>query len=193
LKNYPEIFLIADAKRGDIGNTSKEYAKAFFQTLNFDAITVTPYMGYDSISPFLSFENKWTILLALTSNQGANDFQFNYLHESNEYLYEQVIRKSMHWGNKENMMYVVGATKWEYIKSIRNLIPEHFLLLPGVGTQGGSIEAVAKYGINKNCGLLVNSSRDIIYAGKDGNFGNASREKASELQQEMKLLLKRYL
>ncbi len=193
VKNYAEIFLIADAKRGDIGNTSKEYAKAFFQTMNFDAITVAPYMGFDSVSPFLEFENKWTILLALTSNEGAEDFQFNYLQENKEYLYEQVIRKSSSWGSKENMMYVVGATKSEYFQKIRKMVPEHFLLVPGIGAQGGNLETVARYGMNKSCGLIVNSSRDIIYAGKDGNFGNAAREIASNLQQEMKLLLKKYL
>jgi orotidine-5'-phosphate decarboxylase len=193
LKNYPQLFLIADAKRGDIGNTSNEYANAFFKTLAFDAITVAPYMGFDSVSPFLSFENKWTILLALTSNQGAQDFQFNYISEDKEYLYQQVIRKSSLWGNKENMMYVVGATKSEYFESIRKIIPEHFILVPGVGAQGGSLENVAKYGMNKSCGLLVNSSRDIIYAGHDGNFANAAREKASEMQLEMKMLLRKYL
>jgi orotidine-5'-phosphate decarboxylase len=193
LKNYPELFIIADAKRGDIGNTSKEYAKAFFQNLNFDAITVAPYMGFDSVSPFLDFKNKWTILLALTSNQGALDFQFNYITENNEYLYQQVIRKSSEWGNKENMMYVVGATKSEYFEKIRKIIPEHFLLVPGIGAQGGSLENVERFGMNKNCGLIVNSSRDIIYAGHDGNFGNAAREKALNLQREMKILLKNYL
>jgi orotidine-5'-phosphate decarboxylase len=193
LKNYSEIFLIADAKRGDIGNTSQEYAKAFFQNLNFDAITVAPYMGFDSVSPFLAFKNKWTILLALTSNPGAQDFQFNYLTDSKEFLYQQVIRKSSAWGNKENMMYVVGATKSEYIKTIRKIVPDHFLLVPGVGAQGGSLKDVARYGMNKYCGILVNSSRDIIYAGNDGNFGNAAREKALELQGEMKILLREYL
>ncbi len=190
LKKYAEIMLIADAKRGDIGNTSNEYAQAFFKTFNFDAITVAPYMGYDSVSPFLTYPDKWTILLALTSNEGAQDFQFNYLPESKEFLYEQVIRKSANWGNENNMMYVVGATKSEYLQKIRKIIPNHFLLVPGIGAQGGSLEKVAKYGMNKNCGLLVNSSRNIIFAGRDGNFANAARERASEVQQEMKLLLK---
>jgi orotidine-5'-phosphate decarboxylase len=193
LKNYPDLFLIADAKRGDIGNTSKEYANAFFKTFDFDAITVAPYMGHDSVSPFLEFKNKWTILLALTSNNGAQDFQFNTSSTNNEYLYQQVIRKSSSWGTKENMMYVVGATKSEYIETIRKIIPEHFILVPGVGAQGGNLEQVAKFGMNKSCGLLINSSRDIIYAGHDGNFGNAAREKASDLQQDMKLLLHKYL
>ena len=193
LKKYREIMLIADAKRGDIGNTSTEYAKAFFKKLNFDAVTVAPYMGYDSVSPFLEFKNKWVILLALTSNLGAQDFQFNYLLENKEYLYQQVIRKSAAWGSKENMMYVVGATKSEYFEEIRKIIPDHFLLVPGVGAQGGKLEEVARYGMNKSCGLLINSSRDIIYAGRDGNFANAAREKALELQREMKVLLKQYL
>ncbi len=193
LKNYPEIFLIADAKRGDIGNTSKEYATAFFETLKFDAITIAPYMGHDSVKPFLEFDKKWAILLALTSNEGANDFQFGYLDKDKEYLYEQVIRKSKLWGSHENMMYVVGATKSEYFEKVRQLIPDHFLLVPGFGAQGGNLENVAKYGMNKNCGLLVNSSRDIIYAGSDGNFGNAAREKATEIHLEMKLLLNKYL
>jgi len=193
VRNYAEIFLIADAKRGDIGNTSKEYASAFFDKLNFDAITVAPYMGHDSVSPFLSFPDKWTILLALTSNEGAKDFQFNYIEKDQEFMFEQVIRKSAAWGSPKNMMYVVGATKAENILNIRKIIPEHFLLVPGVGAQGGSLKEVAKFGMNKNCGLIVNSSRDIIYAGQDGNFGNAAREKASDLQQEMKLLLKEYM
>ena len=193
LKNFPEVLVIADAKRGDIGNTSEQYAKAFFSELNCDAITVAPYMGIDSVSPFLSFENKWTILLALTSNDGSKDFQFNYLTDSQEYLYEQVINKSSKWGNKENMMYVVGATQADHLKRIRKLIPHHFLLVPGVGAQGGSLENVAKYGMNKSCGLLVNSSRGIIFAGTDANFANMAREQAFEIQIEMKLLLKKYL
>lgn len=193
LKNYPEIFIIADAKRGDIGNTSKQYAKAFFETFNFDAITVAPYMGHDSVSPFLEFKNKWAILLALTSNEGAQDFQFGYINNDQEYLYEQVIRKSKNWGSYENMMYVVGATKSGYFEKIRQIIPEHFILVPGVGAQGGDLESVARYGMNKSCGLLVNSSREIIYAGNDGNFGNVARAKATEIHLEMKELLRRYL
>jgi orotidine-5'-phosphate decarboxylase len=193
LKNFPEILVIADAKRGDIGNTSTEYAKAFFEQLNFDAITIAPYMGVDSVTPFLSFKNKWTILLALTSNEGANDFQFNYLADSQEYLYEQVIRKSLQWGNEKNMMYVVGATQAEHLVRVRKLVPKHFLLIPGVGAQGGNLKDVAKFGMNKSCGLIVNSSRAIIFAGSDKNFAKIAREKALELQQEMKSLLKQYL
>ncbi|MDF1546231.1 MAG: orotidine-5'-phosphate decarboxylase [Bacteroidales bacterium] len=193
LKNFPEILSIADAKRGDIGNTSEQYAKAFFKNLKFDAITIAPYMGVDSVSPFLSFKDKWVILLALTSNVGASDFQFNYITESQEYLYEQIIRKSSEWGDKQNMMYVVGATQAEHLVRIRKIIPNHFLLVPGVGAQGGSLENVAKFGMNKSCGLLVNSSRGIIFAGTDGNFANKAREQAIEIQQEMKILLKKYL
>lgn len=192
-KNYPEILIIADAKRGDIGNTSEQYAKAFFENLNCDAITIAPYMGIDSVKPFLSFKNKWGILLALTSNAGSKDFQLNYMPDSQEYIYEQLIRKSKDWGSKENMMYVVGATQTEYLKRIRNIIPEHFLLVPGVGAQGGSLEEVAKYGMNNNCGLLVNSSRGIIFAGKDENYLTNVKQKADELQKSMSLLLKKYL
>jgi orotidine-5'-phosphate decarboxylase len=193
LKNFPEILVIADAKRGDIGNTSEQYARAFLEELGCDAITIAPYMGIDSVRPFLSFKNKWAILLALTSNEGSKDFQFNYLADSQEYLYEQVIRKSLDWGSKENMMYVVGATQANYLKRIRKIIPQHFLLIPGVGAQGGSLEEVAKYGMNKSCGLLVNSSRGIIFAGTDANFANMAREQAFGLQLEMKMLLKKYL
>lgn len=193
LKKYPEILVIADAKRGDIGNTSTQYAKAFFGTLDCDAITVAPYMGIDSVSPFLAFKDKWTILLALTSNEGSKDFQFNFLQEPQEYLYEQVIRKSLSWGDKNNMMYVVGATQAESLKRIRKIIPKHFLLVPGVGAQGGSLEDVAKYGMNKSCGLLVNSSRGIIFASNDNNFAEKAREKAFEMQNEMKTLLQNYL
>jgi len=193
LKNFPEILVIADAKRGDIGNTSAEYAKAFFQNLNFDGITIAPYMGIDSVSPFLTFKDKWAIILALTSNEGANDFQFNYLPESQEYLYEQVIRKSLNWGDEKNIMYVVGATQAEHLTRVRKIVPKHFLLIPGVGAQGGNLEDVAKYGMNKSCGLIVNSSRGIIFASKEDNFATIAREKTIELQQEMKSLLKKYL
>ncbi len=188
---YPDIFVIADAKRGDIGNTSAMYAKAFFDNMNFDAITVAPYMGKDSVSPFLEYNNKWVILLALTSNTGAYDFQF--IEDKNERkLFENVIEKSKTWANENKLMYVVGATKAEMLQQIRKIIPQHFLLVPGVGAQGGSLQDVAKYGINKNCGLIVNSSRGIIYAGKDENFANAARQKTKEIQQEMNEILLKY-
>ncbi|UOB16768.1 orotidine-5'-phosphate decarboxylase [Abyssalbus ytuae] len=182
--NYPEIFTIADAKRGDIGNTSYMYAKAFFEDMNFDSLTVAPYMGRDSVEPFLSFKNKHTILLALTSNDGAYDFQFQKV-ELNT-LYNKVIEVSKTYKNAENLMYVVGATKAEYIKEIRQIIPDSFLLVPGVGAQGGSLEQVCKYGLNSNIGLLINSSRGIIYASKTQGFAKEAREKAQQLQQEMK-------
>ena len=187
-KNYPDIFIIADAKRGDIGNTSKMYAKAFFQNQNFDSVTVAPYMGEDSVSPFLTYENKWVILLALTSNEGAFDFQFIEDKESKR-LFEHVLTKSTKWGTKENMMYVVGATKAEMLSDIRKIIPEHFLLVPGIGAQGGSLEEVAKYGMNKNCGLLVNSSRGIIFADNTENFAKIAGKKAKELQEQMQKLM----
>ena len=181
----PSIFIIADAKRGDIGNTSKQYAKAFFETMDFDAVTVAPYMGKDSVSPFLQFEGKWVILLALTSNEGAYDFQF--IEHDNEHLYETVIKTSEKWGgNTENMMYVVGATKAEMLSGIRQIIPDSFLLVPGVGAQGGSLAEVCKYGLNKDCGLIVNSSRGIIFASKDDNFDEVAGIKARELRDEMK-------
>ncbi len=187
-ENYPDIFIIADAKRGDIGNTSKMYAKAFFQNQNFDSVTVAPYMGEDSVSPFLTYENKWVILLALTSNEGAFDFQFIEDKESKR-LFEHVLTKSTKWGTKENMMYVVGATKAEMLSDIRKIIPEHFLLVPGIGAQGGSLEEVAKYGMNKNCGLLVNSSRGIIFADNTENFAKIAGKKAKELQEQMQKLM----
>ncbi len=190
---YPELFLIADAKRGDIGNTSKEYAKAFFEYMNFDAITVAPYMGKDSIEPFLSFNNKWVIVLALTSNIGASDFQFNWIAEENAYLYEKVITETTKWGNNENTMFVVGATKAENLKRIRKLVPNHFLLVPGVGAQGGSLDEVVTNGMNKNCGLIVNSSREIIFAGNGLDFANKARLKAIELKEQMSALLKKFL
>lgn len=186
--NYPEIFIIADAKRGDIGNTSQMYAKAFLQTLDFDAITVAPYMGEDSVTPFLQYENKWVILLALTSNKGAFDFQF--FDSEGEKLYEKVLKKSQEWGNKQNMMYVVGATKAEMLGGIRAIVPDHFLLVPGVGAQGGSLEEVAKYGMNSHCGLIVNSSRGIIFADKTENFAVRAGEEARKLQQAMEQLLR---
>mgnify|MGYP000005185965 FL=1 len=187
-QQYPEIFLIADAKRGDIGNTSQMYAKAFLETLNFDAITVAPYMGEDSVTPFLQYPEKWVILLALTSNKGAFDFQFQ--EDKGVKLYEAVLRKSQEWGDKQNMMYVVGATKAEMLGSIRDIVPDHFLLVPGVGAQGGSLQEVAKYGMNSHCGLIVNSSRGIIFADKTEQFAVRAGEEARKLQGEMEILLK---
>lgn len=186
-ENYPEIFTIADAKRGDIGNTSQMYAKAFLETLDFDAITVAPYMGEDSVTPFLQYEGKWVVLLALTSNKGAFDFQF--FEQEGERLYERVLRKSQEWGNDRNMMYVVGATKADMLEGIRKIVPEHFLLVPGVGAQGGSLEEVAKYGMNNHCGLIVNSSRGIIFADKTVDFARRAGEEARKLQADMERLL----
>lgn len=185
---YPDIFLIADAKRGDIGNTSKMYAQAFLEQMPFDSITVAPYMGEDSVTPFLSYKDKWVILLALTSNKGAFDFQF--VEEDGTKLYENVLAKSQEWGNASNMMYVVGATKAEMLEGIRKIVPDHFLLVPGVGAQGGSLEEVVKYGINDDCGLLVNSSRAIIYADSTPNFDIVAGEEAQKVQQQMESLLK---
>lgn len=186
--NYPEVFTIADAKRGDIGNTSQMYAKAFLETLNFDSITVAPYMGEDSVTPFIKYEGKWVILLALTSNKGAFDFQF--MEGKGEKLYERVLKVSQQWGNKDNMMYVVGATKAEMLGGIRKIVPDHFLLVPGVGAQGGSLEEVAEYGMNSHCGLIVNSSRGIIFADTTENFAVRAGEEAHKLQQDMERLLK---
>jgi len=211
-KNYPDQFTIADAKRGDIGNTSKMYAQAFLQNLDFDSVTVAPYMGADSVTPFLEYQNKWVILLALTSNKGAEDFQFLqvgnaqlaignknsgstlfYAHTPSTLgvggLFEVVLSKSQQWGNYNNMMYVVGATQAAMLGDIRKIIPDHFLLVPGVGAQGGSLQEVAKYGMNSHCGLLVNSSRNIIYAGSDENFAVAARAEALKMQTEMQQLL----
>ena len=187
-ENYPEIFTIADAKRGDIGNTSTMYAKAFFEDLNFDSVTVAPYMGKDSVEPFLAFENKHTIMLALTSNEGAFDFQT--LEANGTELYKIVIETSKSWKNSENLMYVVGATKAEYFTEIRKLIPNSFLLVPGVGAQGGSLQEVCKYGINDEVGLLINSSRGIIYASNGIDFAEKAREEALKMQQEMAEILK---
>lgn len=187
-QNYPEIFTIADAKRGDIGNTSTMYAKAFFEDLAFDSVTVAPYMGKDSVEPFLAFKDKFTILLALTSNQGAFDFQT--LTVKNEQLYKQVLKTSTSWENANQLMYVVGATKAEYLAEIRQIIPNNFLLVPGVGAQGGNLQDVCKYGMNKNIGLLINSSRGIIYASKANDFAAAAALKAKELQQQMQVILK---
>ena len=178
------IFSIADAKRGDIGNTSKMYAKTFFETMDFDSITVNPYMGSDSVEPFLDFNNKWVILLALTSNKGSEDFQ-NFSNQSNVKLYQQVIEKSMNWSDDSRIMYVVGATKSDSLKEIRKIIPDHFLLIPGVGAQGGSLDDVVKFGMNKDCGLLINSSRSIIYAGQGENFAENAREAALKIKLEM--------
>lgn len=186
-RNYPEIFTIADAKRGDIGNTSTMYAKAFFEDLAFDSVTVAPYMGKDSVEPFLNFKNKHTILLALTSNEGAFDFQTK--KTDNTELYKEVLETSKNWINSENLMYVVGATKAEYFKEIRKIIPESFLLVPGIGAQGGNLNEVCKYGLTKNIGLLVNSSRGIIYASTNKDFANAAKKKARELQLQMHSIL----
>lgn len=186
-EKHPEIFTIADAKRGDIGNTSTMYAKAFFEDLAFDSVTVAPYMGKDSVEPFLVFENKHTIMLALTSNQGAFDFQT--LSVNNQELYKQVLETSKTWNNAHNLMYVVGATKAEYLADIRKIIPESFLLVPGVGAQGGNLQDVCKYGMTDTIGLLINSSRGIIYASKENNFAEAAAKKASELQQQMEAIL----
>ena len=187
---YPDIFIIADAKRGDIGNTSNLYARAFFENMDFDAVTVAPYMGEDSVKPFMTYPGKWVILLALTSNKGAFDFQFLKDEVSGDQLFESVLKTSQNWGSHENMMYVVGATKAEKLEEIRKLVPNHFLLVPGVGAQGGSLQEVAKFGMNKACGLLVNSSRGIIYASSETNFAEKAAEAAKEVQQEMKDLLK---
>ena len=189
-ENYPQIFVIADAKRGDIGNTSKMYAKAFFENMPFDAITVAPYMGEDSVIPFLSYNDKWVVLLALTSNKGADNFQYH--NEDGIKLFERVLSVSQKWGTINNMMYVVGATRAEMLKTIRTLVPEHFLLVPGIGAQGGSLAEVAKYGLNKKCGLLVNSSRGIIFADNSENFARVAGEKAKEIQIEMERHLAQY-
>jgi len=183
-------FAIADAKRGDIGNTSKMYAKAFFENMDFDAVTVAPYMGEDSVLPFLGFENKWVILLALTSNIGSVDFQMT-PQEDGRPLFEKVLRKAQHWGNPDNMMFVVGATHPEQFDQVRSVVPDHFLLVPGVGEQGGDLQKIAQHGMNDRCGLLVNSSRAIIYAGKGENFAEAAAASAKAVQMEMAGLLKR--
>lgn len=186
-ENHPEIFTIADAKRGDIGNTSTMYARAFFEDLAFDSVTVAPYMGKDSVEPFLAFKNKHTILLALTSNQGAFDFQTKTVDGIE--LYKQVLETSKTWKNSENLMYVLGATKAEYLADIRKIIPNNFLLVPGVGAQGGNLQEVCKYGMNSNIGLIINSSRGIIYASNNENFAQEAALKASEIQKEMEILL----
>ena len=189
-ENHPNHFIIADAKRGDIGNTSKMYAQTFFEEYNLDSVTVAPYMGEDSVKPFLEYDGKWVILLALTSNKGSHDFQ---LTEDNqgERLFEKVLKKSQEWGTTENLMYVVGATQGKMFEDIRRIAPEHFLLVPGVGAQGGSLQEVCKYGMTKDCGLLVNSSRGIIYASTDTDFAEVAAVKAKELQEEMAVELER--
>lgn len=186
-ENHPGIFTIADAKRGDIGNTSSMYAKAFFEDLNFDSITIAPYMGQDSVEPFLAYKDKHSILLALTSNKGAHDFQTK--DSDGKELYKRVIATSRTYANSENLMYVVGATKADYLIEIRKIIPNNFLLVPGVGAQGGSLEDVCKFGMNKDIGLLVNSSRGIIYASNKDNFADAAAQKAKELQEQMEAIL----
>ncbi|MCL2073156.1 MAG: orotidine-5'-phosphate decarboxylase [Marinilabiliaceae bacterium] len=185
--NYPNLFIIADAKRGDIGNTANLYARAFFDTMNFDAVTVAPYMGEDSVKPFLTYLDKWVILLALTSNKGASDFQFMKIDD--KFLFEHIIKKSTEWGNSDNMMYVVGATQADMPTQIRKIIPNHFLLIPGVGAQGGSLADVAQKAMNSQCGLLVNSSRQIIYASSDEHFADNAKIEAKNIQSEMEILL----
>jgi orotidine-5'-phosphate decarboxylase len=187
--NYPDIMIIADAKRGDIGNTSKKYAEAFFHALNCDAVTISPYMGSDSVLPFFDYQGKWVILLALTSNQGADDFQYSRTGEQ-ERLFETVLRKSAAWGTSENLMFVVGATRASMFVKVREIVPDHFLLVPGIGAQGGDLAEVARYGMNKQCGLIVNSSRAIIYADSTEKFAEAAREKALLIQSQMKDLLR---
>lgn len=189
-ENYPQHFIIADAKRGDIGNTSKMYAQTFFKEYNVDALTIAPYMGEDSVKPFLEYEGKWVILLALTSNKGSHDFQL-FEDKDGVRLFERVLSKAQEWGTTENLMFVVGATQGSLFADIRKLAPNSFLLVPGVGAQGGSLQEVCKYGMNKDCGLLVNSSRGIIYASADENFAEIAGEKAKELQQEMAIELDR--
>jgi orotidine-5'-phosphate decarboxylase len=187
--SYPEIFTIADAKRGDIGNTSSMYAKAYFETLNFDSITINPYMGKDSVEPFLEYKNKHTILLALTSNVGAFDFQTKKIVDNSNKLYEEVIKTSTSWENSNQLMYVVGATKASYLKEIRNIVPNNFLLIPGVGAQGGDLKEVCDNGLNNEVGLLINSSRSIIYASNDTNFDIDAAKNAQEIQSHMGYIL----
>ena len=189
-ENYPNHFIVADAKRGDIGNTSAMYARTFFEEYDVDSLTVAPYMGEDSVTPFLGYDGKWVIVLALTSNKGSHDFQLTE-DKDGEHLFEKVLKTSANWGNKDNMMYVVGATQGKMFEDIRRIVPDHFLLVPGVGAQGGSLEEVCKYGMNKECGLLVNSSRGIIYAANDETFAQTAAEKAKELMEQMDAELKK--
>ena len=188
-KNYPDQFIIADAKRGDIGNTSAMYARTFFEELDIDSVTVAPYMGEDSVTPFLTYEGKWVILLALTSNKGSHDFQLTE-DKDGERLFEKVLRKSQAWANDENMMYVVGATQGRMFEDIRRIVPNHFLLVPGIGAQGGSLEEVCRYGMTPQCGLIINSSRAIIYADKSEAFAQAAKNEAEKVQKQMAEQLK---
>ncbi|MBR2638645.1 MAG: orotidine-5'-phosphate decarboxylase [Bacteroidaceae bacterium] len=190
-ENYPEIFIIADAKRGDIGNTSALYARSFFEEMKVDALTVAPYMGEDSVSPFLSYEGAWVIVLALTSNPGSHDFQLT-KDENGEMLFEKVLRTSQKWGSDQNMMYVVGATQGKSFENVRSIVPNHFLLVPGVGAQGGSLEEVCKYGMNNECGLLVNASRAVIFADNSEDYAKVAGEKAHEYQLQMENELKQH-
>lgn len=190
-ENYPNHFIVADAKRGDIGNTSAMYARTFFDEYDVDSLTVAPYMGEDSVTPFLGYQDKWVILLALTSNKGSHDFQLTE-DVNGERLFEKVLHTSQNWGNADNMMYVVGATQGRMFEDIRKIVPNHFLLVPGVGAQGGSLEEVCKYGMNKDCGLLVNSSRGIIYASKGEDFAEQAAKNAKELQQQMDKELEKF-
>lgn len=189
-QTYPDIFLIADAKRGDIGNTSKMYAKAFFEDMPFDAVTLSPYMGCDTIAPFLEYKDKWAIILAVTSNDSASDFQFSMDSDSNQELYEKILSVSKSWGTPDNLMYVVGATKASLLKDVRLIVPNHFLLVPGIGAQGGSLSETAGMGMNRSCGLIVNSSRGIIYASQGKDFAEKAAEKATEIQKQMAELLR---
>lgn len=191
-QNYPDQFIIADAKRGDIGNTSAMYARTFFEELNIDSVTVAPYMGEDSVTPFLTYEGKWVILLALTSNKGSQDFQLTE-DKDGERLFEKVLKISQDWANDENMMYVVGATQGRMFTDVRKLAPNHFLLVPGIGAQGGSLEEVCKYGMNDTCGLIINSSRAIIYADKSENFAKIAGEEAQKVQLQMETQLRNIL
>lgn len=190
--NYPDIFLIADAKRGDIGNTASFYARAFYQTMEFDAITLSPYMGEDSINPFLSYTGKWVILLALTSNTGSEDFQFLKSGNSGKKLFENVLQKSATWGNTDNTMFVVGATHPELFSEVRRIVPDHFLLVPGIGAQGGDLGKICSNGLNSRCGLIVNVSRSIIFKDSSGDFDKSARKEALHIQSEMAEILKNH-
>jgi orotidine-5'-phosphate decarboxylase len=192
-ENYPDQFIIADAKRGDVANTSKMYAYAVFNHINYDAVTINPYMGEDSIKPFLTYANKWIILLVLTSNTGSYDFQFTVVKSTGKYLFEQILNKSQNWATDEQMMYVIGAMHTKMFSSIRQIVPNHFLLVPGIGEQGGDLEAIAKYGMNNYCGLLVNSSRQIIYTDSSKKFAGIVSKEAKKLQLKMSEYLVKYL